>query len=406
MRSDNSQVLALLDEDARKLDGAMHVSDSMSEWFGSTDVRTAVSDYLKSTQAESKEKLDAAKAGWTELHKVSSRGAVVDRFNPAVLNDHLVSKKFAEQHLGQDSVSTETLIRSLPQPRQFDQTPAVTIENLDYGPVTSFTLRVDEKNRPVGGLTEADFDFISTDGKTYHHFVVVPKAITSTKSAIAVLVDVSGSMNGRLQELVNAVAHFIDSCHPETRLMLMKFDHEFEVVVPFTTDRGRLRRALASLTPRGATDIHGALEKAISILSQEPGAKTVLLCTDGMDQTLPSKISGILANCSKSEISINTLGLNDPSLDRRSLQQLSNGTGGTSVVAENVARIADAMNQVIAQQNSSSYRIVVLTKDLGRGHLQLRLRGDRAGTQFAVQGTTKTDTRVGFDKRQDTTTNR
>jgi hypothetical protein len=109
-----------------------------------------------------------------------------------------------------------------------------------------------------------------------------------------------------------------------------------------------------------------------------------------------SNISSLVKQANANKISICTLGLNDPTLDRKSLEQLSEGTNGISVVAENIGLISAAINDFIAYQTTPTYQVVVLTKDLSPGVLKLKLLGDPTGTEFDLKVDTKTDARVGF----------
>ena len=396
-RADSTKSIRLLSPDAPALPASFHVTDSLSAILGTDQVFRAISDSMDRSRLSLAQGNQLARAGWQSLRATAIQGVRRDRFNPSLVSDHLSHLLLAETNLGVDFRATNNQLSALPKPKRLLAKPTVIVQSIDQGPVTTLRLNAKDGSRYLSGLTEADFSFSSGGGQTYPHFVVTESIAGSARSSVCIVIDISGSMeNGRLQTLVHGLQRFLTACHPETSFTLIPFDHEIQEIVPMTTDRDRISVALEKLRPRGATDITNALGKALTTMSGNPGNKTILLCTDGSDNKLVSNISSLVKQANANKISICTLGLNDPTLDRKSLEQLSEGTNGISVVAENIGLISAAINDFIAYQTTPTYQVVVLTKDLSPGVLKLKLLGDPTGTEFDLKVDTKTDARVGF----------
>jgi Ca-activated chloride channel family protein len=103
---------------------------------------------------------------------------------------------------------------------------------------------------------------------------------------VLLLVDASGSMNGRLQSASArmAVVQILAALGPNDEVALAAFDHEFWGVVAFTRDKPRIGEGLEGIVPFGSTALHDALDKAArDLASHGEGRRAVVVVTDGLD---------------------------------------------------------------------------------------------------------------------------
>jgi Ca-activated chloride channel family protein len=152
----------------------------------------------------------------------------------------------------------------------------------------------DHKGRFVRDLTARDFEVL--DGG-----VVRPIADFQTELAgvsVALLFDVSGSMEARLANAREAASHvlsWLDTLQDEAAIFT--FDTRLDEVTPFTTGLKALPASLAAVVPFGATSLHDAIAATARRVAVREGRRhAVIVLTDGNDNAsrlTPAEVSGI-----------------------------------------------------------------------------------------------------------------
>ena len=138
----------------------------------------------------------------------------------------------------------------------------------------------DAQGRSVSDLTKDDFEVLD-NGK--------PVAITTFSSGrqpltVALLLDMSGSMNPSLLRVRESTRRFIDALLPEDRVRICTFGAEIAVSPMLTNDKAVLTRIVSEeLWPGGQTPLWNAMFAAMQSLAEEPGRRVVLALTDGED---------------------------------------------------------------------------------------------------------------------------
>lgn len=135
-------------------------------------------------------------------------------------------------------------------------------------------------------------DEASADGTDYNVSVTSPRPVDEKTISIAILVDTSGSMEGKkIEELKTALHRTIDALGNQTsktlEVGLFKFDVSAQTLVPlgpFNSDA--LHDAANQLTAHGGTGIGRALAYAERALDgNATGSRNILLLTDGMNES-------------------------------------------------------------------------------------------------------------------------
>src|SRR5437868_180632 len=119
------------------------------------------------------------------------------------------------------------------------QTP--TSLRVDVRLVNVVATVTDASGRHVPDLSADDFTVL-VDGLTQQitHFTQDHDVPVS----VGILVDTSGSMQGKMQAATEAVDRFINNVHQEDDIFLMTFAREIKLEQDFTSDRRKLSRAL------------------------------------------------------------------------------------------------------------------------------------------------------------------
>jgi Ca-activated chloride channel family protein len=118
---------------------------------------------------------------------------------------------------------------------------------------------------------------------------VDPATYTRQPMRLVVVVDHSGSMaaDNRLDKVKVGLATLIDNLRDEDRLAILSFDDVVTNNAPFgtTLDRAALKAAVASLTPRGGTNIFDGLKAGLDLIGDAPPSdrqNRVIFLSDGL----------------------------------------------------------------------------------------------------------------------------
>ena len=134
------------------------------------------------------------------------------------------------------------------------QAPVATFKSsVDLVRVTAIVR--DHKGRFVQDLTVRDFEIIDS-GKS--------RPITEFRRdmsgvSVALLFDVSGSMEGQLAMAREAAKHVLSWLDARDEAAIFTFDTRLEEMMPFTEGMKTLPEAMTRVTPFGATSLHDAI---------------------------------------------------------------------------------------------------------------------------------------------------
>jgi len=184
---------------------------------------------------------------------------------------------------------------------------------------------VDKRGQPIMGLRGEDFA-ISEDGKKQE---VTFFSGERRPLRIALALDVSASMEGKIREVEDALRHFIDLLEPSDEILVLTFNDRVDVVQDFTSDRERLSRVLDMLQPAGATALYDAAREAIERVAPGPAeSKAVVLVTDGVDTVSQTSWGELRELARRSEVPIFSIGLDSDFTFRSILSGRPGGIGG------------------------------------------------------------------------------
>ena len=181
---------------------------------------------------------------------------------------------------------------------------------------------------------------------------------------VALLFDVSGSMEARLMSAREAGTHvlsWLDDDRDEAGVFT--FETRLNEVAPFTPRMRTLPERLDTLTPFGATSLYDAIARtAEQLASREGRRRAVIVFTDGRDNAsrlTPTEVSGIASGI---DVPVYIFGvvaaIDDPSAPNSAtkteqspfagpLSDLAVWTGGQVFVASGPAQRSTAARQII-----------------------------------------------------------
>jgi Ca-activated chloride channel homolog len=178
---------------------------------------------------------------------------------------------------------------------------------IDTDLVTLTATVTDARGRYVAGLRREDFA-VYEDGvrQQLDYFSTGDKVPVS----LGIIFDTSGSMADKIEDVRDAVEHFVKAVAPGDEIFLARFGDEAELVQDFTDDRRRILRAVERLNPRGSTALYDAVVVGLGRVSRGRHRKrALLLLTDGNDTSSEAGLDEALALARKTEVVVYALGI-------------------------------------------------------------------------------------------------
>jgi len=139
----------------------------------------------------------------------------------------------------------------------------------------------DRNGRAIGGMRESDFT-VYENGIERRVTNVVP---TNEPFNLVLLLDVSGSVEERMDFIRKAARDFLQTTSPQDRIAIISFRDDIQVISDFTTDRQLLSKKLDEIDAGGGTALYDALGYVLAeTLKQFRGERTaVVIMSDGDD---------------------------------------------------------------------------------------------------------------------------
>jgi Mg-chelatase subunit ChlD len=108
------------------------------------------------------------------------------------------------------------------------------------------------------------------------------------RAAISAVLDNSGSMAGRENDVRTALKHFLDGVSGLEEIEVLRFASEVTLLAPFTNDPKKLAPIPNQIHMNGATALYQAMLKAMEDLAKRDGNRAIFLLSDGMN-TIPGE---------------------------------------------------------------------------------------------------------------------
>jgi Ca-activated chloride channel family protein len=247
---------------------------------------------------------------------------------------------------------------STPAPAASQQPVATFKSSIDLVRITAVVR--DRKGRFVQDLSARDFEvFDGGQARPITDFRTDASGIS-----IALLFDVSGSMEARLANAREAAEHvlsWLDQTRDEAAIFT--FDTRLEEMTPFTVGLKALPSSMSSVVPFGATSLHDAIARtAERVGTREGRRRAVVVLTDGNDNASRMQPQAVSEVASAIDVPVYIFGIvasiDNPLADTRTsaadhsplagpLADLAVKTGGHVVVASTIAERSVAAHQIV-----------------------------------------------------------
>ena len=222
----------------------------------------------------------------------------------------------------------------------------------------------DELRHIVPGLDRSAFSVVES-GTT--------EPITSFRQqdvpvAMGIVVDNSGSMRDKREEVNRAVLNLIWASNPQDEIFVVNFTQNYYLDQDFTSDVGLLETALHQVSSAGSTALYDAVVASAVHLMNNPrlDKKVLLVITDGQYNMSQETLEEALLRLQQPNgPTLYAIGLTGGGLEgqgRDALQHLAQGTGGVAYFPQTLDQVGD-ITRTVAHDIRSQYIIAYRPKN-------------------------------------------
>jgi VWFA-related protein len=369
---------------------------------------------------------EAKKEERVELAFLTQRGVVLLNVDPAMVPSDLRERPLTEAARaivrGGDSQLIDSIrkvsprmfgdyAKTLPplekQPALVRRQPPGQIVSAIAPQLMRFNASVtDRHGRAIGGMKESDFTVYENG---------VERQVTNVAPAnepfnLVLLLDVSGSVEERIDFIRKAARDFLNTASPQDRISIISFRDDIQVISDFTTDRRLLSRKLDEIDAGGATALYDALAYVLTDpLKALRGERTaVVIMSDGDDNKsfvpFPALLealiesgalvyplyvpSGLIPESSvpKPETTIDPLRSRYLTLTTRAEaegRKLATASGGVYYSIRRLEDLQRAYDDVVVQLRTA-YTITYASNSTPAGGRRVRVRANRDGASVRL----------------------
>jgi VWFA-related protein len=263
------------------------------------------------------------------------------------------------------------------------QTRGVKIAEAVDVDVVQFTAVVTDGGRFVKGLTRDDFKVYDNDR---------PQQITSFESEnigleMVAALDVSSSMREALPRLKDSSKRFLGSLRSGDQVTLLAFNDVVYTLATRTKDQSARVAAIDRMRAWGGTALYDVVVDGLARLGRQAGRRSMLLFSDGDDQSSHASLEAAVARAESSDATIYAIG-QGRAIRARDLQtvlsKFATMSGGRAFFTEDVNRL-DRFFEEILEDLSNQYLVSYSYPDGDRDGQWHKIRVEVAGGKYQVR---------------------
>jgi tight adherence protein B len=208
--------------------------------------------------------------------------------------------------------------------------PTVTVTAETPDPSLTPDLQVTENGQPAARVHQAE----------------------GARSAVALVIDTSGSMKGqKLADAIAAATTFVQGTQSNDSLGVYAFGSKPYISVALPADSSSTAAGLANLAtdPKPGTAIYGGVKEAADALAAtHADRKAIVLLTDGASDHDTASIDDAISSAKAAHAAIYAVGIEGSANGQAALQTLARDSGGQFLQATNRRALIDAYGRISA----------------------------------------------------------
>ena len=220
------------------------------------------------------------------------------------------------------------------------------VEAVDVDLVQVTAVVTDDQGTFVTGLTQKDF-VVSEDGRRQ---TITNFADGSTPVELVAAIDVSSSVQAALPGMKKSAARFLAGLESRDRVTVLGFNDNIFTLARRSTDATARDRAIGRLAAWGGTALYDAIVKGVEVLGAQGGRRSMVLFTDGDDQSSHVAVNEALAQVEASDAVVYAVGQGRAVREKdlqKLIQQITKTSGGRSFFADGANGLDEAFAAIL-----------------------------------------------------------
>ena len=256
-------------------------------------------------------------------------------------------------------------------------------ESVDVDVLQFTAVVTDGDGRFVTGLKPSDFKIYDNDRL---------QKITNFESEnisleLVAALDVSSSMRAALPYVKTSAKRFLEGLRAGDQVTVLGFNDNVFTLAPRSKDQAARVKAIDLMRAWGGTALYDVILKGLTLLGRHPGRRSMLLFSDGDDQSSHATLEAAIARAEGSDATIYVIG-QGRAVRAHDLQEIlkrfAKITGGRSFFTEDTTRL-DKFFEEILEDLSNQYLISYSYPDDERDGRWHQIRVEVADGKYNVR---------------------
>jgi VWFA-related protein len=210
--------------------------------------------------------------------------------------------------------------------------------------------------RFVRGLTRQAFTVIE-DGQRQTVDTIIDESLPLE---LIVAADISGSMEGAMPHVQEAIKRLLAKLRPDDTTTLVGFNDTIFVLAERESEPALREAAVDGLVPWGGTAFYDATVQAIDLVGEQAGRRGIVLFSDGEDRHSVGRRDESLRRIEEGQVVLYTIGFGEHTSEgfRKTLAEFAEASGGRAFFpgrAHDLDRTFDAILDELSHQYILSY---------------------------------------------------
>jgi Mg-chelatase subunit ChlD len=213
---------------------------------------------------------------------------------------------------------------------------------------------------------------------------------------VALVCDTSGSMDGSVQSLQDAVSKYVASMEDKEQTSIIAFADGVKFNSGFQSSAAGLESYISQLNADGGTNIGSGVWQAVNELEKEQNVyKAIIVLTDGEDSSFSEEsLNELQQKCENADITLYTIGLG-ADIQAEYLQQIASYGNGQFIYCNEVDQL-EALYAFIHKQMQHNYEVTYEAQNQDWSERVLAVENETDGAyaqkHYTIAGTDSTST--------------
>lgn len=244
---------------------------------------------------------------------------------------------------------------------------------------------INSRGEFVQGLDAGRFQLFE-DGRPQQ---IVSVITDDTPASVMLALDMSASMQPKLNDLRRAATMFLDAVPAGDAVSLAGFNENLVVLTRPDADAGMRQQALADLRPWGDTALYDSLIRGAGVLRAQPSPRAIVAFTDGDDVISRASMQTVRSALQSADVVLYlVIGANapEPGSQLARLATIADETGGAAWFAPRMETLGARFTEIVNDLSSGYVLTYLPDRPVGDGAWrELKVQLQNPATDHAIR---------------------